>query len=105
MQETLLEEYATIRAQMKSLEAIESALRREIFITMKDAGVDNIERSFGRFVVSKGRPKWEYSPALERRIENIMIAKVREQEKGVAKEIPGDPHLRFAVPSDKDTQI
>lgn len=101
MQEKLLKEYADVRSQLKDLEAIESALRREIFITMQDEGTELIERDYGRFVVSKGRPSWEYSEALEKRLENIKIAQLREREKGVAKEVPGTPHLRFIVPTEE----
>jgi len=101
MHEELLRQYADIRAQKASLEAIESTLRKEIFANMQKEGLDMVDRDYGRFVLSKGRPKWEYSPALDRRLENIKIAQIKEQKQGVAVEIAAEPHLTFIVPKVK----
>jgi len=105
MHEELLRQYADIRAQKASLEAIESTLRKEIFKSMQKEGVETVEREYGRFFLSKGRSKWEYSPALIKKLENLKIAQNKEQRQGVAKEVPTEVYLKFIVPKVIDETI
>ena len=75
---------ATIQAQRKVLEAQEAQLKVAIVTELVDQGVSKVENSYGKFTVSH-RKSYTYSEAVEKLAERLKLAKVKEEQKGIAK--------------------
>lgn len=82
--ETLYKEYADIKAKMKELTEKEDFLKKTILAELDKNGVEKVETTVGKFTVAK-RKNWVYSDNIVALKENMKIAEIEEQEKGIAK--------------------
>lgn len=82
--EKTLNRYAELSIQIKDLEAQRSALKPEIVEEFTSQGVEKLESDYGTFSVIR-TSTWKYSKKTQKQAEELKIAQVREQEKGIAK--------------------
>ncbi len=83
MQNTLLAQYAEIETEYKALDFARSALRDLIVEEMQKSKLDKVESDFGLFTVAR-KQSWSYSPAVTKIEDRLKLAKVKEQQKGLA---------------------
>lgn len=100
MDAKILAQYATLSMQIKDLEAQRSALKENLISEFKSDGVEKVENDFGTFTTYPVTT-WKYSPVLVKKEEAIKIAKIKEQEKGIAKAKTSDA-FRFTPRKESD---
>lgn len=83
MQNTLLEQYAELELVYKNLERDRAALREKIVAELIDSKMEKVESDFGLFTVAR-KATWSYSPAVSNIEDRLKLAKVKEQQKGLA---------------------
>ncbi len=82
--EKLLNEYASLSLQIKDLEAQRAAIKPELVEQFSTQGIEKMESDIGTFSIVR-ISSWKYSKKVVEQEEKLKIAKVREQEKGIAK--------------------
>lgn len=80
----LYKELARIQAKRKILEAQENELKIEILSDMEKAGETTKTNTYGKFTIGK-RISFTYSKSVDALMEKIKLAKVIEEQKGIAK--------------------
>ena len=83
MNKELYKKYVDLRFQLRDLEEKEKSLKEEILADLQNNKVDKVETDFGAFTVCK-KLSWSYSPAIKSKEEGLKIAKLKEQERGIA---------------------
>jgi len=81
---TLYAQLADVQAQRKALEEKESGIKTLILEEMVQEGVYTLTNECGKFTVSS-RLSYTYTEAVTKLAEKLKIAKIKEEEKGVAK--------------------
>jgi len=81
---TLYAQLAEVQAQRKALEEKEAGLKTLILDEMEQDGVSTVTNKYGKFTVSS-RLSYTYTEAVTKLAEKLKIAKIKEEEKGVAK--------------------
>ena len=81
---TLYAQLAEVQAQRKALEEKEAGLKTLILDEMEQDGVSTVTNKYGKFTVSS-RLTYTYTEAVTKLAEKLKIAKIKEEEKGVAK--------------------
>jgi len=94
--EQLIQQYASLDLSLKKLEAERETLRQQIFEALVKEGTDKLESPVGTFTVAH-KITWKYSPALTKKEEQLKIAKMREQDKGLATSTD-KPYLLYHPP-------
>lgn len=82
--EKALAQYAALSMEIKTLEAQRASIKLDIVEEFVAQGVDKMETDLGTFSLTRTR-KWRYSKKLTAQEEKLEIARVDEQEKGIAK--------------------
>lgn len=82
---TIYAQLATVQAQKAVLEAQEKALKLEILTDMEEKGESTMTNEYGKFTVSH-RTSYTYSEKVQELEEKVKVAKVKEVQKGIAKE-------------------
>lgn len=80
---TLYRQYAALMEQMKLLEDEKETLKTEIISQLGKEGTDKVETDWGKFTIA-GRKSWKYSDKVLALSERVKLAKIREEEKGIA---------------------
>ncbi len=96
--ETLLQKYALIEANLLNILEEKDQLRREILKFLLIKKLEKVESEYGSFTVAR-KKLWQYSPAIEKKEESLKIAKVREQDKGLAKVLVSN-YLLYRLPKE-----
>jgi len=78
-----LKAYISVTNEIKTLEQTKDALKMDILLDFKKDGIEKIETDDG-FITRVGTRRWKYSLKVIALEERVKIAKVREEEKGVA---------------------
>ena len=81
---SLYKKYASLNEKLLALEEEKQSLRAEILAEMKKNDTEKDSTSYGTFSVMR-IPYWTYTPAVKKLEERVSIAKVKEQNKGLAK--------------------
>ena len=81
--QNLYKEYQKLETQYKILVDLRETMREKIVLEMTKEGTDKAETDYGRFTVGT-RSSWEYTDAVKKLEERVKIAKIKEQQKGVA---------------------
>ncbi len=89
----LLEEYASVQAEIDALELKKSQLRPFIMEKMISDGVDKIEFALGKFSVTPLK-RWKYSDKVTEMTEELKARKAKEESTGEAS-YDETPSLRF----------
>ena len=84
MEKELLKRYATIKDKMRQLQDEELFLKEQILSDLKKNKLAKVESNFGNFTICT-RYNWEYTDKVTTLEEKIKLAKLKEQEKGIAK--------------------
>lgn len=79
----LYKELATIQAQRKVLEAQEAQVKLQIIEQMEASGEMQVVTEYGKATVSH-RTSYVYSEKITAMAEKIKLAKVKEEQKGIA---------------------
>lgn len=77
-------QYSAVMSQIKLLEEERDTLKREIVDTLEKDGTEKVETEWGKFTVAH-RTSYQYSDKVDKIVERLKIAKIREEEKGIAK--------------------
>lgn len=80
----IYEEYAQLDADIKALEAKRTAIKIKIISAMEKDGIEKEVTELGSFTRAT-RTSYKYSEAVEKLAEHLKLAKVKEEQKGVAK--------------------
>lgn len=80
---TLYRQYAALMEQMKLLEEEKETLKASIISELVKEGTDKVETDWGKFTIA-GRTSWKYSDKVTALSERLKLAKIREEEKGIA---------------------
>jgi predicted nucleic acid-binding Zn-ribbon protein len=99
MQIDLYKQYVDLEKEFKALEEKKQALRDQIVSAMRAEKIEKDATEFGTFTIAK-KTSWTYSEAVKKLEDKVKIAKVREQEKGVAKSEVIE-YLRFSEKKDE----
>ena len=91
----LMSQYATLNAEMKTLEARMKNLKDEILYCMEWADERSVQTSYGTFTRAV-RTTYTYSEAVLKIAERLKVAKTKEEQKGIA-EPHETPYLLFTV--------
>lgn len=78
------QQYATLTAQIALLEAQKNALKLEIISAMNEAGESSKDTVWGKFTAYY-TSSWTYTDAVKKLEEKVKIAKIKEEQKGIAK--------------------
>ncbi len=90
MDQQLLIEYSNLEDEFKTLEARKAALRGRILEELMRSKMDKVESEvFGSFTVAQ-KTTWKYTDAIEKIEERLKIAKIKEQDRGVAKAVKSE---------------
>ena len=85
MNQKLLAEYVLIEAKAKEIEEKKQSLREAILKDLQSNKMEKVESEvFGTFTVCT-KVSYKYTPAIKQLAEKLAIAKIKEQDKGVAK--------------------
>ena len=98
MQNTLLKEYVKLEEKFKALETEKKELRTKIVEDMTKAKMEKIETDFGSFTICQ-KASWKYTEAVEKIEDRLKIARIKEQEKGLAKRSVTE-YLLFTAPKE-----
>lgn len=79
----MYKEYAKLDAQIKELEEKKKQMRLDIVAHLEEEGIDKEETKFGIFT-KVPKTMYKYSEKVEAMIEKVKLAKIREEEKGLA---------------------
>ncbi len=91
----LLEEYASVQAEIDALELKKSQLRPFIMEKMISDGVDKIEFALGKFSVSP-KKTWTYTEKVTEMTDELKAQKAKEESTGEAT-FEESPQLRFTA--------
>ena len=83
MDKSLFKQYAALDLQLKQLEEQKKTLRETIIKQFGDAGIKKVGFDFGKFTIAY-RTSYAYSEAVKKIETRLKLAKVREEEKGIA---------------------
>ena len=86
MENTLLKEYVKLEEKFKALEEERTMLRLQILKDLKKNKVEKVESEYGFFTVCT-KVLWIYTDAVRKLEEKAKIAKVKEQQRGLAKAV------------------
>lgn len=92
------EEYASLSTQIKELEAKRAALKPVLVENLKKTKDGKEDLGYG-VITLYPTTTWKYSEAIVDKEEKLKIAKVREQEKGIAKAVVSES-VRFTPKKD-----
>lgn len=87
------QQYADIKRQIKDLEDQESLLKQSILQELEKNNTHKIDFDYGKFTYSC-RTTYKYSEKINALQDKVKLAQLREQEKGIAKEIKSN-YLTF----------
>ena len=96
MNKTTYEQYADIKRKMKALEEEEAILKSLLLKDLEANNADKIAFEFGKFTRST-RTSYKYSDKVLTLQEKVKLAQLREEEKGIAKEVKSH-YLTFTPP-------
>lgn len=96
MDKATYKRYAEVKGQMKALEEEESLLKKALLQDLKDNDADKIAFEFGKFTKSY-RSTYKYSDKVTALQEKVKLAQIKEQAKGIAKEVKNE-YLTFTPP-------
>lgn len=82
--QTLMEQVATVTAEIEELEVKQGALKQALLEEMRAAGLSKEKTEYGSFTI-KPYTKWVYSDKLVAKKLKIKEEEVNEQRQGVAK--------------------
>jgi len=91
----LFADYAELDAEIKALEAKRVAMKVKIITDMEKKGEEKVVTELGSFTRAT-RKKYQYSEAVDKLAERLKIAKLKEEQKGVAK--AGETHYLVYSP-------
>lgn len=80
----LYRELAKVQAQIKELEAKQSAIKIDIISGMEACGELQVVTSYGKATIST-RTTYTYSDKVKALAEKVKVEQVKEQQKGIAK--------------------
>lgn len=80
----LLKDYSKLEDKYKKMGEEREELRGTIVAELGKEGIDKTETTFGIFTIGK-RLTYKYSEKVEALQDKVKLAKVREEEKGIAK--------------------
>lgn len=83
MDKKQLQTYAKLQAQIKELEGKRDSLKVDILVAFEKDGIEKQETTFGTFTVAH-KTTYKYSDKIVSLTEKLKIAKVKEEEKGIA---------------------
>ena len=89
-------ELAKIQAQRKTLEAQEAELKLAIIEDMETRGETSAVTTYGKATISY-RTTYEYTEAVQKLNERLKLAKVKEEQKGLATP-KQSKYLTFTLP-------
>lgn len=84
-----LQQYIKLEIEYKELEARKQALRLEILNEMNKEKMQKVDTDFGSFTVCT-KKSWKYTPAVSALEEKLKIARIKEQDRGVAKAVESE---------------
>jgi hypothetical protein len=96
MDKAIYKRYAEIKGQMKKLEEEESFIKQVLLQDLEANDADKIAFDFGKFTRST-RVSYKYSDKVLTLQEKVKLAQLKEQEKGIAKEVKSH-YLTFTPP-------
>lgn len=79
----LFGQFYALEFEYRKLETEREALRDRIVAEMKKAKMDKTETDFGTFTVAR-KVNWLYTPAVKKLEEKVKLAKIKEEQKGLA---------------------
>ena len=79
-----IKQYASLVAKIKELEAQRDQLKIEIVSEMEKKNETKSVTDYGTFTRAN-RASWKYSDAIATMEEKVKVAKIKEQQKGIAK--------------------
>lgn len=85
MNKKLFQDYAKLQMHLAKLEAEKTLLKSEILEEMAKSKVDKAETDYGIFTHAI-RTSFQYTEAVKKLEEKVKIAKVKEEQKGLAKQ-------------------
>lgn len=85
MDNALLQQLEKVESAYKAIELERTELRTKIVDMLKKESVEKAVTDFGTFTVGK-RTVWAYTQAVKTLEEKVKLAKVKEQQKGLATE-------------------
>jgi cytochrome c556 len=91
-------EYATLTAQIAVLTAQRDALKLDIIKDMEAAGESSKETVWGKFTTYV-TTTYKYTDAVKKLEEKVKVAKVKEQQKGLATAVE-TTSLRYTAPKE-----
>lgn len=95
----IYERYAEIKTTIKLLEEEQKGINKQILNELEQAKADKVEFEFGKFTRAT-KTSWKYTDKITSLEEKVKIAKVTEQEKGLAKQVESH-YLTFTQPKQK----
>ena len=98
MQKELLKEYVKLETKFKELEEQKKALREEIVQAMRKEKMEKVETDFGSFTICY-KSSYAYTDAIKKLEDKVKIAKIKEQEKGIAEKTTSE-YLLFKAPKE-----
>jgi|SRR3990167_3793524 len=81
---SLYKKYANLNQKLLALEEEKQSLCAEILAEMKKNDTEKDSTSYGTFSVMR-ISRWTYTEAVTKLEEKVAIAKIKEQQKGIAK--------------------
>lgn len=79
----IYKQLATIQAKRKVLEAQEAEIKLAILNEMEQSDVESVTNKYGKFTYS-ARRSYIYSDAINRMMEKVKLAKLKEEKRGIA---------------------
>lgn len=79
----MYKEYAKLDAQIKALEAKKQEMRLSIVKGLEKQGIESEVTKFGTFTVAE-KKTYTYSDKITALAEKVKLAKIREEDKGIA---------------------
>ncbi len=83
MQNKLYKEYVELNAKFAELEKQKEVLREAILLDLEKNKIEKIETDFGSFTVCK-KTSWKYTEKISKIEDRLKIARIQEQNKGIA---------------------
>lgn len=83
MQKELLVEYVKLDQEFKLLEDKKQELRERIVADFKKNKLEKVESEFGNFTICE-KETWKYTDAVKKIEDRLKIARIKEQDKGIA---------------------
>lgn len=77
--------YAEVMNRIKGLETMRDQLKEEIITGLHKQKLQKVESDYGKFTIS-ARRSYAYTEAVKKLEEKVKLAKVKEEEQGVAQE-------------------